>query len=186
MGVGLDHGGAIVSRLPFARVRARTRASRSRGGPQAAFQKAAVVALACRLLHLSSVADGHDWFLVAANYVIHMVVRETAWSTPVVIAGHAITAVQMVAFAQCVHTHPGSPPPGWGTAAQPTGYWTTCVVEGVPLPPRAFYVRRLGEAILGFDHFCWWLGVPVGWRNRKFFVQFVLWSSVLSGFALVL
>jgi len=126
------------------------------------------------------------WFLVAANYVIHMVVRETAWSTPVVIAGHAITAVQMVAFFQCVHTHPGSPPPGWGTAAQPTGYWTTCVVEGVPLPPRAFYVRRLGEAILGFDHFCWWLGVPVGWRNRKFFVQFVLWSSVLSGFALVL
>ena len=126
------------------------------------------------------------WLLVAANYVMHMLVRETSWSVPIIVTGHALTAVQMVAFAQCVHTHPGSPPPNWAATAPPNGHWTTCMVDGVPLPPRAYYVRRLGEAVLGFDHFCWWLGAPVGWRNRKFFVHFVLYSSMLAGFALVL
>ena len=28
--------------------------------------------------------------------------------------------------------------------------------------------------------------MPIGWRNRKFFVLFVMWSATLAGFALAL
>lgn len=124
------------------------------------------------------------WFIVAANYVVHMLLRSEWWSTPVVVIGHALVAEQLASFAQCVHTHPGSPPAAWSTTAAMAGDGT--IVNGMRVPPRAFYVKRLGTVVLGFDHYCWWIGGPIGWRNRKFFLQFVLSSAALSGFACVL
>lgn len=122
------------------------------------------------------------WLLVAANYVAHMVVRENWWNFATVLVGHAVLATQIVSFARAVHTHPGSPPPGWEDHTSGTSSY----VEGVRVPPRAYYVKRTGTTVLGFDHHCWWLGCAVGWRNRKFFVLFVLWSAALAGFAAVL
>ena len=54
--------------------------------------------------------------------------------------------------------------------------------DKVPVPPRARYVKKRNAIILGFDHDCFWMGVPIGFRNRKFFILFVLWSTALSLF----
>lgn len=56
----------------------------------------------------------------------------------------------------------------------------------IPVPPRARFVKKRGEVILGFDHDCFWMGVPIGFRNRKFFVLFVCWSAALSLFGAIL
>ena len=131
------------------------------------------------------------WGLVAGNYLMHMLLRATLWRPSVIIAGHALLALQIASFVQVTRTHPGSPPAGWSTEdATATSVFDEQGrrVEGVreKPPPRAVYVRRLGETVLGFDHFCWWIGVPIGWLNRKFFILFVLWSAALSGFGFAL
>jgi len=41
--------------------------------------------------------------------------------------------------------------------------------------------------VLGLDHFCFWIGTPIGLRNRKFFILFLVYSALLcivgAGFA---
>ena len=131
------------------------------------------------------------WGLVAGNYLTHMLLRPTMWRLSVIIAGHALLALQIASFVQVTRTHPGSPPAGWSSGdARVTSVFDEHGrrVEGVVdnLPPRSRYVRRLEEIVLGFDHFCWWIGVPIGWKNRKFFILFVLWSTALACFGFVL
>ena len=121
------------------------------------------------------------WLLVAGNYVAHVLLRQDMWNLPVFILGHCVLALQLVSFARAVHTHPGSAPADWQDASG-----NARVTDGVAVPPRAYYVRRMRTTVLGFDHYCWWLGCAVGWRNRKFFVLFVLWSALLSGFGCAL
>eukprot|EP00966_Prymnesium_polylepis_P206776 4790021-Prymnesium_polylepis.1 len=88
--------------------------------------------------------------------------------------------MQLCCFARCQCTAPGSVPRGWVELAQecgaPIAYYR-CKISGEILPPRARYLRRTGSAILGFDHYCHWLGTAVGLHNRKFFVLFVVYSA---------
>jgi hypothetical protein len=119
------------------------------------------------------------WPLVIANHLMHTLMRPTMWPWPVVVIGHALVAVVVVAFAQVTSFHPGKVPPIWsGTAEVPT--WPVIV------PQRAHYLMRSHEVVLGFDHFCEWLNMPIGWRNRKFFLLFLLWACALAAFGTAL
>ena len=105
------------------------------------------------------------WGVVVANWSVHMLFRAASWSQAVIFIGHFIVAMQISAYAQCINVHPGSPPPEWPIDVDS---------GAAGLPPRAYLLRRSGEVILGFDHYCWWIGAPIGFRNRKFFVLFLL------------
>ena len=39
-------------------------------------------------------------------------------------------------------------------------------------------MRRAGGVVLGLDHYCYWLGTPVGHGNRKLFILFVVYSAI--------
>lgn len=141
------------------------------------------------------------WLLVGANHIVHVFVCDFAGPVLMVI-GHGLLFVQIICFARTVGTHPGIPPPNWPLLVQDAvedahqlqnntdqhrhGAGTTdCTPQcsdKIPVPPRARYVKKRGEVILGFDHDCFWMGVPIGFRNRKYFILFVLWSSALSLF----
>ena len=110
------------------------------------------------------------WTLISANYLLHVLWRPASWNAAVLLGGHLLAALQIASFVQVTQTEPG----------------TVTSSEDEPMPPRSYFVKRLGTAILGFDHHCWWLGTPIGWRNRKFFLLFVLWSSLLCLFAAAL
>ena len=44
----------------------------------------------------------------------------------------------------------------------------------------------LPQFVLAFDHHCWFINHPIGLRNRKFFLLFVLWSTGLAALGLAL
>ena len=131
------------------------------------------------------------WTVVSANYVLHVFLRERRWNMPVFCGGHLILAIQVAAYVATMRTPPGSVPASWHAAAAMGVARSRGKVKyvvdgrtGQRLPLRARHVFRAGDAVLGFDHFCFWLGVPIGLRNRKPFVLFLCYSWLLVTFAL--
>lgn len=126
------------------------------------------------------------WFLEALNYFVHVILRPTPWNGTSVAFGYALWALQLITFWRLQAVDPGTVSPSW-TAEALAGdrSATVCKRSGRLLPERAMYVRRAGEVILGLDHFCGWLGTPIGLYNRKLFILFVFYSCVfcLVGFA---
>ena len=52
------------------------------------------------------------------------------------------------------------------------------------MPSGGLYVRRAGESvILGFDHYCSWLGAPIGLLNRRHFILFTLYTGAMAAIA---
>ena len=118
------------------------------------------------------------WLIEALNYGVHVIFRPEPWNAVSVITGYALWAVQLVSLARCQLTDPGGVSSEWEAQARAGSVpASTCKRSGHLLPPRARYVRRAGRVIVGFDHWCHWLGTPIGFRNRKFFILFVLYSA---------
>ncbi|KAL1511329.1 hypothetical protein AB1Y20_006134 [Prymnesium parvum] len=115
---------------------------------------------------------GVIWLVVALNYAALVGVAPQRWQPLTYAAGHALLALQVASYFATMLTPPGAVPESW--------------CGDMPLPPRARFVRRHGEAVLAFDHFCFWLGVPIGLRNRKPFVLYLCYSALLVLFALCL
>ncbi len=117
------------------------------------------------------------WALVGANYAVFA--SSTLYHARAAsLLAHAVLALQLVSFAQCMAIHPGAPPAGY----LPTGEGSAsaaCKRTGLPLPPRAAWVRAANEVVLGLDHYCYWIARPIGLRNRKFFILFLLYSCAL-------
>ena len=74
-------------------------------------------------------------------------------------------------------------------------FWTKdvflCDPQGFPLwctkcqtwkPDRAHHNQDVGRCTMKMDHFCPWVGGVVGERSYKFFVQFIFYSLLLSGY----
>jgi hypothetical protein len=109
---------------------------------------------------------GFIWALVALNWLVHVIFRPSAWPVPLLLLGHALLALQVLSFLQCAHTHPGRPTAEWQRgAAAGEEECSVHVDSGTYVPLRAHYTRRgTGEVILHFDHHCWWIARPIGFR----------------------
>ena len=119
------------------------------------------------------------WMLEALNYAVHVVLRPVPWNPTSVAIGYALWAIQLWCFAAVQLVDPGRLPSDWERLAQGGAEEATvCKRSGLLLPPRGRYVRRAGGVVLGLDHFCHWLGTPVGYRNRKLFILFISYSTV--------
>ena len=117
------------------------------------------------------------WTLELINYLVHVSLRPRPWNAVSTACGYALWGLQLASFAQCQATDPGYAPQNWRETHDGAGAYV-CKRTGEVLPPRAMYVRRAGGVVLGLDHYCYWLGTPVGWGNRKFFVLFVCYSAL--------
>ena len=127
------------------------------------------------------------WLLVAVNYVRIVILRVEPW-TPAIYASQVVLAFQVAAYTCTMITPPGSVPPNWHLDAALRGagrvYFVIDSRTGQRLPLRSRYLFRHGAAVLGFDHVCHIFGRPIGLRNRKAFVLFLCYSSLLTGIAL--
>ena len=130
----------------------------------------ALVRAALPVRRLSNTALIPIWGLIARS-VMHMVIAYLVGCAGDRVR-HFFLVMTIISFAQACNTPPGSPPPS-------SNY------KSNDLPPRAYFLQREQTIILGFDHYCWWLGAPIGWYNRKFFLQFVIYASSLAGYSFV-
>lgn len=119
------------------------------------------------------------WLLEALNYAVHVVLVPVPWNAYSQAVGYSLWALQLACLARCQGTDPGPVPDAWVERARyGEERCTVCERSGELLPPRAYYIRRHGAVVLGLDHYCSWLGVPIGYRNRRYFIQFVVYSFV--------
>ncbi|KAG7529039.1 hypothetical protein FFLO_05801 [Filobasidium floriforme] len=51
-------------------------------------------------------------------------------------------------------------------------------------PWRSHHCRVCGVCVLGMDHDCPWVGC-IGWRNHKFFINFLTWSTIYTIYVFV-
>lgn len=119
------------------------------------------------------------WTLELVNYLVHVALRPVPWNSTSTAIGYALWAIQLASLFVFQATDPGTASASWEAAATEGKVSSmVCKRTGKLLPPRAMYVRRAKGVVLGLDHYCGWTGTPVGLRNRKLFVLFVIYSSI--------
>ena len=127
------------------------------------------------------------WCLVAFNFYVLAVRRhaQQEWNWLSLLVGYGGLALQALSFYRCRHTNPGTVTDEWVAAATAgTVPASVCPRSGKLVPPGGLYVRRAGASvILGFDHYCFWLGAPVGLRNRRHFILFTVYTGALAAIA---
>ena len=50
--------------------------------------------------------------------------------------------------------------------------------HGYVKPPHAHYSKVTQRMVLGYDHFCIWVGNDIGLMNYRYFIQFVFWTGM--------
>lgn len=102
---------------------------------------------------------------------------------------YTIFSMLLTSFYQCVMTDPGLVPPNWGFyMGDETKRRRYCKMCNVWKPDRTHHCSICNRCILNMDHHCPWINNCVGFYNRKFFIQLllyvyaVLWAIVITSF----
>jgi len=89
---------------------------------------------------------------------------------------HLLFIGLMAAFWQCIVTDPGVVPPNWGFyMGDETKRRRYCKMCNVWKPDRTHHCSICNRCILNMDHHCPWINNCVGFYNRKFFIQLLLY-----------
>merc|ERR1712113_1286876 len=82
----------------------------------------------------------------------------------------------LATFYQCIRTDPGIVPPNWGFyMGDETKRRRYCKMCNVWKPDRTHHCSICNRCILNMDHHCPWINNCVGFYNRKFFMQLLLY-----------
>lgn len=83
----------------------------------------------------------------------------------------------LAVFYQCIRTDPGVVPPNWGFyMGDETKRRRYCKMCNVWKPDRTHHCSICNRCILNMDHHCPWINNCVGFYNRKFFMQLLLYA----------
>lgn len=105
------------------------------------------------------------------------------WLAVLVLLSHYTGfSMLLVSFYQCVMTDPGLVPPNWGFyMGDETKRRRYCKMCNVWKPDRTHHCSICNRCILNMDHHCPWINNCVGFYNRKFFIQLLLYVYVVLG-----
>ena len=97
-----------------------------------------------------------------------------------------LLALLLAAYAQAALVPPGTPPQSWiaSQRQKPDGNVRMCRRSMLPKPPRAHYCSVTHRLVLNMDHYCPWVANTIGFYNRRFFLQLLLYSVLFLVYAL--
>jgi len=85
----------------------------------------------------------------------------------------------LLSFYQCIMTDPGVVPPNWGFyMGDETKRRRYCKMCNVWKPDRTHHCSMCNRCILNMDHHCPWINNCVGFYNRKFFIQLLIYVFI--------
>ena len=104
---------------------------------------------------------------------------------------HATLLLLLWSYYMCIITDPGSIPSNFEEMATDllnsneynqsdykAAKITICGKCKLSRPPRAHHCSLCNRCILRMDHHCPWIGNCVGFKNHRFFIQFLVYSSL--------
>lgn len=98
---------------------------------------------------------------------------------------HVVYTLAMIAYYQTIVTDPGGIPEGFDPNHQAlaerkrtSGELRFCKKEKKFKPDRAHYCSNEKRNVLRMDHYCPWMSTCIGYRNHKYFILFLLYSSI--------
>ncbi|KAH8741215.1 DHHC family palmitoyl transferase [Cryptosporidium ryanae] len=106
--------------------------------------------------------------------------------TTVSVSFHIIFLLFIISFYQCSNTEPGRVPAKWGfRVGDESKRRRYCKVCQVWKPDRAHHCSECGKCVLNMDHHCPWINNCVGFYNRKFFIQLLIYAQLTLLFLFV-
>ncbi|KAF7455785.1 DHHC zinc finger domain-containing protein [Cryptosporidium felis] len=94
-------------------------------------------------------------------------------------AFHLVFALFLISFYQCSNTEPGRVPAKWGfRVGDESKRRRYCKVCQVWKPDRTHHCSECGKCVLNMDHHCPWINNCVGFYNRKFFIQLLIYAQL--------
>ena len=133
----------------------------------------------------------HIVLLVYSSYVLcYLPAVGLSFTSTESISFHLITALAIISYYRGVVTDPGQIPssPDWsdrGDLNKKADNLRFCSREKKWKPQRTHYCSAIGRNVLKMDHYCPWLANCVGFFNHKYFLLFILYATVASGWATV-
>mmetsp|Transcript_107556 Transcript_107556/g.280845 ORF Transcript_107556/g.280845 Transcript_107556/m.280845 type:complete len:297 (-) Transcript_107556:37-927(-) len=111
---------------------------------------------------------------------------QSCWPLAMLLVYHVLFLNLLLAFYQCVMTDPGVVPSNWGFyMGDETKRRRYCKMCNVWKPDRTHHCGVCNRCVLNMDHHCPWINNCVGFYNRKFFIQLLvyvyltLWMVIL-------
>jgi len=132
------------------------------------------------------------------RWIVLQTMADTLWGSVHAVAFNTIVFLLFISHGKAVFSDPGIVPlpqhridfsddhGGGGSVTAPREDWTICTKCEMYRPPRAHHCRICKHCIRRMDHHCPWINNCVGEQNQKFFIQFLLYVGVLSGYAISL
>ena len=132
----------------------------------------------------------HIILLVYSTYVLcYMPAVGLGMDSAESISFHLITALAIISYYRGVVSDPGSIPDTaeWekeNIAKKQEGL-RFCSREKKYKPERAHYCSAIERNVLKMDHYCPWLANCVGFFNHKFFMLFILYATIATGWTTI-
>ena len=122
--------------------------------------------------------------LVLVAYVPYVILNENRGVGGVitVVLFHVPLGLMFLAYVQCMITDPGTVPIWWHEMVEEhaASEYQLCQKSRMRKPPRSHYCSVTRRLVLNMDHYCPWVANTVGYYNKKYFIQFLGYTSLTS------
>eukprot|EP00923_Selenidium_pygospionis_P054720 GHVN01095339.1.p1 GENE.GHVN01095339.1~~GHVN01095339.1.p1 ORF type:complete len:526 (-),score=112.11 GHVN01095339.1:346-1923(-) len=126
-------------------------------------------------------------FFILYLYLVYMIVLvgpalypPTCWGWTVCAVFNVSFVLMITAFWQCATMDPGEVP-----QQSHKGQGKFCMKCHNSKPDRTHHCSTCGKCVLNMDHHCPWLANCVGFHNRQFFIQILIYGVVCTGFTTI-